>query len=257
MRVGANSDAELLARIEDVGINASAPPQQRLVDGWRVRFSPGAAKRARCINAVAPGVLPLADKLARCEAVYADAGLPVVARITPFSQPPQLDAALEARGYLRHDDTEVQLLRDLPPLAVPAGGGFSVERIGPVRFAQIAGALRQAPLALREAHAERLANAPVPFTGFLLKRDGELLVCGQHAIEGDLVGLYDIYTVDAARGQGLAGRLCIEMLNHARSFGARHAYLQVETANAPAQAVYRRLGFTTGYGYHYRIRDGA
>ncbi len=37
----------LLSRIEDAGINASAPPQQRWVDGWLVRCSPGKAKRAR------------------------------------------------------------------------------------------------------------------------------------------------------------------------------------------------------------------
>ena len=50
-----------LVRIEECGLNASAPPQQRLVDGWLVRFSPGKAKRARCVNAVAAGRLPLAD----------------------------------------------------------------------------------------------------------------------------------------------------------------------------------------------------
>ena len=56
----------LLSRIEDAGLNASAPPQQRWLDGWLLRFSPGKAKRARCINAVAPGRLPVADKLALC-----------------------------------------------------------------------------------------------------------------------------------------------------------------------------------------------
>ncbi len=49
-------DATLLSRVEDAGLNASAPPQQRWIDGWLLRFSPGKAKRARCINAVAgPG----------------------------------------------------------------------------------------------------------------------------------------------------------------------------------------------------------
>ena len=37
----------LLSRVEDAGINASAPPQQRWLDGWLLRFSPGKAKRAR------------------------------------------------------------------------------------------------------------------------------------------------------------------------------------------------------------------
>ena len=56
---------ELLSRIEDAGLNASAPPQQRWVDGWLVRFSPGKAQRARCINALAPRrFAPWSEKLA-------------------------------------------------------------------------------------------------------------------------------------------------------------------------------------------------
>src|SRR5437762_3978385 len=90
--------ADLLARVEDAGLNASAPPQQRLIDGWLVRFSPGKAKRARCVNAVAAGRLRLADKLALCEQVYAAAGLPMFVRITPFSEPHGLDLALAGLG---------------------------------------------------------------------------------------------------------------------------------------------------------------
>ena len=52
-------DEALLARIEDAGINASAPREQRWVDGWLLRLSPGKAKRARCIQAVAPGRLEI------------------------------------------------------------------------------------------------------------------------------------------------------------------------------------------------------
>jgi hypothetical protein len=39
-------DETLLRRVEDAGLNASAPPQQLWMHGWLVRFSPGKAKRA-------------------------------------------------------------------------------------------------------------------------------------------------------------------------------------------------------------------
>ena len=71
----------LLSRIEDAGLNASAPPQQRLLDGWLLRFSPGKAKRARCVNAIAPGRLPLSEKLSLCEEAYARVGLPLIVRL--------------------------------------------------------------------------------------------------------------------------------------------------------------------------------
>ncbi|HNK16945.1 MAG TPA: hypothetical protein PLG92_01095, partial [Piscinibacter sp.] len=85
-------DPYLLSRVEDAGLNASAPPQQRWVDGWLLRFSPGKAKRSRCVNAVAPGRMPVAHKLALCEPVFAQAGLPLIVRITPFSEPAGLDS---------------------------------------------------------------------------------------------------------------------------------------------------------------------
>jgi len=249
-------DASLLGRVEDAGLNASAPPQQRWVDGWLVRFSPGKAKRARCINAVAPGRLAPLHKLALCESVFAEAQLPLIVRITPFSEPPGLDALLESEGLHRFDDTRVMVLEDLAGVDAPAlPDGAVVQPIGLETFAQRVGALRGSPLAQRIAHGQRLVHAPVPFNAFELKVAGEVLACGQYAQEGELVGLYDIFTAPAARGQGLATQLCKHLMVQARTRGARHAYLQVEGDNHPARTVYHRLGFADGYAYHYRTRD--
>ena len=248
----------LLSRVEDAGLNASAPPQQRLIDGWLVRFSPGKAKRARCVNAVAAGRLPIADKLALCDQVYTAAGLPLFVRITPFSEPHGLDLVLAGMGMHCIDDTRVMVLPDMPrrePPALPAG--LSLQRIGHEPFAQAVGALRGSSLAQRQAHGERLSNAPVPFSAFVLKREGLVVACGQIAVEGDLIGIYDVFTTPEMRGQGLAKLLCGHLLAQGLSGGAKHAYLQVEGDNHAARAVYHQLGFADGYAYHYRARDGS
>jgi len=249
-------DSELLSRVEDAGLNASAPSQQRIIDGWLVRFSPGKAKRARCVNAVSPGRLPLPRKLGLCEQVFRDAGLPMILRITPFAQPPGLDAVLEGMGLRRFDDTRVMVLDDLQTVAAPElSGDLSLQWVGLEPFAQTVGTMRGSSLAQCQAHGERLINAPVPFFACVLKRRGEVLACGQYAIEADLVGLYDVFTAPAARGHGWASLLCRHLLAQARERGARHAYLQVEGDNDPARAVYHRLGFSDAYAYHYRTRD--
>ena len=98
LRLAPVFDPLLLARVEDAGLNASAPPQQRWQDGWLVRFSPGKAKRARCVNALAADGLPLERKLALAQAVFDEAQLPLILRITPFSRPSDLDRQLELRG---------------------------------------------------------------------------------------------------------------------------------------------------------------
>jgi len=251
-------DTALLSRVEDAGLNASAPPQQRWLDGWLLRLSPGKAKRARCINAVAEGRLPLAHKLALARAAYAEAGLPMFLRITPFSAPAGLDDALAALGMLRIDDTRVMLsasLDHLPDVTPPPGTHW--QSMGHAAFAQTVGRLRGSSLAQCQAHAQRLELSPVPFHGLVLKRDedGMPLACGQYAAEAELAGLYDVFTAEAVRGQGLARRLCTALLCQARKHGARIAYLQVEGDNHAARQVYQRLGFADAYAYHYRMAE--
>jgi len=246
----------LAARAEDAGLNASAPPQQRWVDGWLVRFSPGKAKRARCINAVARGQRALDDKIDYARALYAQAGLPLLVRITPFTRPAALETELEARGMRRLDDTRVMIAPELQGLAAPVWPrGLHVEAVGHHAFAQAVGELRGSPIAQRQAHAQRLELSPVPFHGLLLRNDGDLLACGQRAGGADLVGLYDVCTTPAQRGRGWAHGLCIELLRQARAEGARAAYLQVEADNTPARTLYTKLGFADAYAYHYRTGD--
>jgi len=71
-------------------------------------------------------------------------------------------------------------------------------------------------------------------------------------VEGDIAGLYDVFTSTASRGRGHARTVCRRLLNLAMNEGARVAYLQVDAANEAALRVYRDLGFSDGYAYHYR-----
>ena len=249
----------LLVRVEDAGLNASAPAQQLWMDGWIVRLSAGKAKRARCINAVAAGERPVAEKLAACEALYRSAGLPVFVRVTPFTQPPTLDDELQARGWLRLDDSRVMVLPSLQALARPAvPAGVVEQEVDGATYADVVGALRGTPPADVQAHARRLATSPVPCRGVVWREASAaapVLACGQVAREGELAGLYDVHTAAPARGRGYAQALCARLLVHAREAGAQVGYLQVDAGNAPALAAYRRLGFQDAYGYHYRCPE--
>lgn len=251
-------DPLLLQRVEDAGLNASAPPQQLWLDGWLLRFCPGKAKRARSVNAVAPGRMPVADKLVRAQAVYDEAGLPMVVRITPFSQPAGLDRELEARGWEAFDRTIVMVAPEINGAGrcqLPAHTRLSA--VDATRFADVVGALRGTPAEQRRAHAQRLALSPIAYQGFVLESDGQVLACGQFTREGPWVGLYDVFTVPEVRGQGLATALCGKLLQRAVVQGGRVGYLQVDASNMAAQTVYRRLGFVDGYHYHYRAVDPA
>jgi GNAT superfamily N-acetyltransferase len=266
----ANNHA-LLARIEEAGLNASAPPQQLLYDGWLLRFSPGKAKRARCVNALAAGYLSLQEKLDYVQHLFAQNKLPAIIRITPFVQPAGLDGALAAQGWLQFEDTRV-MVADLSGLqgddAISMGflgqnalekrmdiayTGLKLERPSVTAFADIVGTLRGSPAAQRRAHAQRLAASPVPFEPFALNdARGVAVACGQIAREGALVGVYDVFVREDARGKGIAAALTAAMLRAAIKQGARTAYLQVDANNTAARAVYTKFGFADAYGYWYR-----
>ncbi len=228
------------------------------MDGWLLRFNAGKAKRARCINAVAAGCLPLADKLRQAQAAYAQAGLPMVVRITRFTQPAGLDALLAERGFTTLDDTRVMVRPGLLPAdradALPLPPGLQWRRLTHEDYVHTVGAFRGSPPEQRNAHAQRLALSPVPYQGFAMQRetDGTTLACGQFAREAEMVGLYDVFTHPEARKQGLAQRLCERLLALAAHEGAHTAYLQVESDNHVARRIYSRMGFVDGYGYHYR-----
>ena len=252
-------DADVLSRIEDAGINASAPGEQLWIDGWLVRFSPGKAKRARCVQAVAPGRLSVELKLERCLALYAKVGLRLYVRVTPFSQPPGLDERLAALGMERIDDTRVMVAPLVSSAQAPGDAEEALasevrfQLVDSDAFAEWVGGQRGSSTAERRAHADRLRASPVAHrASLLIDASGMPVAGGQGAIEDDLVGLYDIFTAESARGRGLARTLCWHLLRTAASEGARTAYLQVEAGNAPARRVYQRLGFVDAYAYHYR-----
>lgn len=258
----------LLARVEDASLNASAPPQQRWIDGWLVRFSAGKARRARCVQPVADGRLPLGERLALAQAVYDEAGLPMLIRITPFAQPPALDAELAARGWSAIEETIVMLRRLDGEFATAAASRSAWpatlfwQEVDHDAYAEAVGALRGSTAAECRSHAERLRASPVPYRGACLAIAPDLAgggsgmtqvaACAQVAREGTFAGLYDVFTAPAWRGQRLATIICERMLSQEYSRGATAAYLQVAADNVPALAMYRRLGFTAAYRYHYR-----
>jgi ribosomal protein S18 acetylase RimI-like enzyme len=248
-------DPALLAAVEDASLNASAPPEQLWLDGWLVRLNPGKAKRARSVQAVARGRRPLAARIAEVQALYAAAGLPCYVRITPFTEPPGLEAQLAAAGFEHEDNTRVMVatLAAEAPRRAPAPGTV-LRRLDAEAYAQAVGAVRHSPPKEREAHARRLRSSPVPYVGQVLVRsaDGAVLAGGQWAREGRFVGLYDVFTAPDHRRQGHASALCSAMLRQASAAGADIAYLQVEAGNEAALSIYRRLGFEDAYGYHYR-----
>jgi len=239
-------------RLEELTLNSSAPPGQLLYDGWLLRFSPGKAKRARSVNALYPSRLPLGEKVACCERLYGERGLPAIFRVSPHTEPEALDGFLEGSGYERFDETLVQWAAIAPALL--AGPEVDAPRLE--EWFDMVGDLRGSPVAHRSAHLARLAALPLEMRAVAVQRAGVPVATGLAIIEDGHVGIFDVATREGERRRGHARTMVAALLRWGWERGARHSYLQVDTGNAPALALYGHFGFTEAYRYWYRGRQG-
>ena len=241
-------------QLEELSLNAWPALQTVVSDGWVLRLAAGYTRRANSVNPLYPGRRPLAEKIQAAEALYRGRSVPMVFKLTPAAQPPELDACLDSLGYRHEAATSVQTL-DLDAAAHAAPGTADADEALTEAWLDIFCALSQ----VAERHRPtmvRMLDSLVPAHGFFVQNggDGQALAVGIAVVESGQVGLYDIVTHPAHRRQGHARRLIADMLAWARGGGAHGAYLQVMLNNAPALKLYEQLGFVEQYRYGYRIK---
>jgi hypothetical protein len=61
-------------RVEELLLNATQPARQLQYDGWLLRLARDDVKRASSVNPAYGSSLPLEEKIAHCERVYAEHG---------------------------------------------------------------------------------------------------------------------------------------------------------------------------------------
>ncbi len=260
-----NQSGLLAFTIEQASLNSSQPAEQAFHDGWLLRFSPGKAKRARSVQPLMAGSLPLEDKISHVRRFYEARGLTPIIRITPMVQPTHLDDTLAALGWRAFEDCRV-MQRTLDPRlpvfdeAEAAARGLKLLEMSVAEFTRLIGGWRGSSATAIAAHAARLQAQPFASTLLALHDAHGPAAVGQFVLEGEgagptvggVAGLFDIFTAAEVRGQGHARRLTAALLDRATAGGARRAYLQVDAHNGAARAVYTALGFTDLYAYWYR-----
>lgn len=241
-----------LPRLEEAALNSSPALQQLFYDGWLLRFAEGQTGRANSINILQPSTLPLSEKLASCEAWYAQKGLPCKFRITSVSAEPELDKGLADAGYARHDETLTLLLplAESPPAALEPTLDFATFPL-PEWLHHLHG-LKGEGADAAERHLRRLQTLVPHGTFVALRVDSQVVAVGSAYVEGAFGGLFNIVTARDVRRRGYAELLVRELLRRMHQDKVQHAYLQVSADNLAALALYRKLGFGIAYRYWYR-----
>jgi ribosomal protein S18 acetylase RimI-like enzyme len=239
--------------LEEISNNALPALQTIFYDGWILRLSDSIMRRANSISPLYESTLPLEEKIAYCEALYAERGRRIVYKLTDQSQPADLEGALLANGYYEDCRTSVQVLELNGAHPSTLNGDLTVEMSDQPTDAWFASnADFHDAGERRKLVTQAIFASLVPPAIYvrLLHRDQPAAV-GMAVLERGWVGLYSITVAPPFRQQGIGVALTQTLIKWGADCGAHHAYLQVMTNNAPALKLYEKLGFTEAYQYWY------
>ena len=237
-----------VASLERATIAAVGPEAVEELEGWLLPFDSGTVGRAKSAVPLAHAAAD-AGLVARIEARYAARGLQAVFRVATEPCFDVLRQELTRRGYRAGKPTLVQTgsartMRqvtiqnpaDLDPTPDAAWAAlFLGEGFDPVDGASRVKSLSRARDSIYAS----------------LRESGQTLAAGAGSYSNGWASVHGMRTDQAHRGRGLAGRVLAALADEAARRGLDRTFLQVETGNEAAQALYRRAGFTTAWAYEY------
>lgn len=224
--------------------------------GWTLRAAGGFTSRANSVLPLGGPGVPLDEALGRVTDWYGARGLTARMQVTP-EENAVLAEELRDRGWTaerhaamrvgalapladREPDARVELSRepgeDWFRLYNRAGGG-----VGDAAWKVLTG-------------GPSVWFATVPYAagdGGDGAGHGRPAAIGRCVVDGRWAGFAAIEVAPDRRREGLAVAVMAELARRALDQGASAAYLQVERDNAPAHALYDRLGFAGHHTYHY------
>jgi N-acetylglutamate synthase len=246
--------AQEVRRLEELTLNAWPGLKRVVRDGWVASLARGFTGRANSVVPLDEGTQEPLAKVEFFESLYAAHGLPATFKLTTPCRPAGLDDLLVARGYRESRRASVQVSHALP-VGFEAEGDSIDGRPEPwPAWMEPVVTTRSLPPGDASTLLAILNAIALPCR-FVVSLDANgVAACGLGVLEEGWVGLYDITTRDDARRRGHATRVVRAILAWARDNGGSAAYLQVMIDNAPAQALYGKLGFREAYQYAYRTK---
>jgi ribosomal protein S18 acetylase RimI-like enzyme len=215
---------------------------------WLLRAGGGFTGRANSVLVVGRPPVDLDQAVAAVTRWYTDRGLRPRAQV-PLPGAEAADAALAAAGWSRDEDVLVLTA----PLAGWPAAGVTVDLADEPSDAWLAGyRYRGTPLPPVAREVLMSGERPVFAAVRLAPSPAPLAAVARGVVVEDLLVVTAVTVDEACRRRGLGTAVMAALGKWGRDRGATSCLLQVAAPNAPALALYERLGFDEHHRYHYR-----
>ncbi|WP_338896250.1 GNAT family N-acetyltransferase [Streptomyces sp. TG1A-60] len=236
------------AELARVAARGWQPVERERMGDWELRAASGFTRRANSVLPLGDPGVPLDDALTTVECWYAARGLPAYLQLATGAEGTQelLCAEVERRGWRREVTAELWI-GALAPVADREAAG-----VGLSRTADEAWLSRYQRKGVSEVALKVLGSgssvwfATVPGDG-----DAAPAAIGRCVVDGRWAGFAAVEVDPAQRRRGLATTVMTALARRALEEGASAGWLQVETDNAGARALYGGMGFAVHHSYHH------
>jgi N-acetylglutamate synthase len=242
---------ELLVQIEAAAVRSWPAREVADLDGWLWRYASGGSLRANSVSTLSFRGTAVETAVHDAESRYRARGAPCRFTVTEVSEPGDIDERLAAMGYARGEDHATMVKEVDGAARAPA----EVDRSADPTAGWLAVYLAGLSQGRREVAPAILARLPARRSYFWCRRAGAVVGSGLSIADGGLASVQCMATLAGARRQGCARAVLSAIEAWAASQGCTHLYLQAETANTAAIALYESIGFRVGGRYHVRTKS--
>ncbi|MFD7557529.1 GNAT family N-acetyltransferase [Streptomyces sp. NPDC059835] len=248
-RRGPATSFEELSR---VAARSWQPLESEPLGEWTLRAAAGFTRRANSVLPLGDPGMPLDDALARVTSWYAERDLPAYVQAATGAAGTQelLCAELERRGWVSEVSAEVRIgaPAQVADVEAPEAGSVRLTRVPDEEWLGRYGKVSDPEVARR-----MLVEGPSVW--FAALPGGRAI--GRLVVDGRWAGFAAVTVDPEHRREGLATAVMAALARRALEEGASAAWLQVETDNEGARALYDGLGFGTHHTYHHYRAAGS
>ncbi|MFD9138210.1 GNAT family N-acetyltransferase [Streptomyces bottropensis] len=245
--------AASFAELARVAARSWQPVERESLGEWELRAAAGFTRRANSVLPLGDPGMPLDEALTAVRRWYAARGLPAFLQLATGAEGTHemLCAEVAERGWVSAVTAEVWI-GALAPVADREAGG-----VGLSRSADEAWLGRYRRKGLGEVALKVLGSGPSVWFATVPGAEGAgPAAIGRCVVDGRWAGFSAVEVDPAQRRRGLATTVMAALAQRALDEGASAGWLQVETDNAGARALYGGMGFSAHHAYHHYREPG-